>query len=150
MGGFILGNFMARKKQNKYIPKPFESDGSSSDTSANIYISMLTSESWQALSKNAQVLYLYCKAQYYAEKQKPKPTIITLSEQQQKQTFTMNKSKWQSLYKIYKSDNGQFNKDMQMLIDYGFVEVLQSGHNTRSKSIYLLSDKWNKKAPSLG
>lgn len=141
---------MAKKTKTKYVPKPFESDGSSSDTSANIYISMLTSESWQALSKNAQVLYLYCKAQYYAEKQKPKPAIITLSEQQQKQTFTMNKSKWQSLYKIYKSDNGQFNKDMQMLIDYGFVEVLQSGQNTRSKSIYLLSDKWNKKAPSLG
>lgn len=141
---------MAKKTKTKYMPKPFESDGSSSDTSANIYISMLTSESWQALSKNAQVLYLYCKAQYYAEKQKPKPAIITLSEQQQKQTFTMNKSKWQSLYKIYKSDNGQFNKDMQMLIDYGFVEVLQSGQNTRSKSIYLLSDKWNKKPPSLG
>lgn len=130
------------KNNKKYEPKSFESDGSSSDTSANIYMSMLMSYAWQQLSKNAQVLYVYCKAQYYAEKKKPKTEHRQLTEQEQRQCFTMNKSKWQKLYKIYKSDNGQFNKDMKQLIDYGFVELLESGKNVRKKNTYMLSNKW--------
>ena len=51
------------KNSKKYEPKSFESDGNASDTSANIYMSMLMSYAWQQLSKNAQVLYVYCKAQ---------------------------------------------------------------------------------------
>lgn len=135
---------MSRRKES-YKPKSFESDQNKSDTSANIYMSMLMSENWQKLTKNAQVLYLYCKAQYYAEKNKPKLQLKQLTEQEQRQCFTMNKSKWQSLYGIYISDNGQFNKDMKQLIDYGFVELIENGKNTRTKSIYMLSNKWNKK-----
>ena len=133
---------MGRKKEH-YRPKPFESDGNSSDTSANIYVSMATSKSWQALSKNAQLLYVYCKMQYYAEKRKPKPEFRQLTEQEQKQCFTMNKSKWKDLYHIYTNDS-QFYKDMGLLIEYGFVELLESGRTTRTKNIYMLSNKWNK------
>lgn len=130
------------RNNKKYQPKPFESDGNPSDTSANIYMSMLMSYAWQQLSKNAQVLYVYCKAQYYAEKRKPKTEHQQLTEQEQRQCFTMNKSKWQKLYKIYKSDNGQFNKDMKQLIDFGFVELLEGGKNVRKKNTYMLSNKW--------
>lgn len=129
----------------KYTPKSFESLGNSNDTSANIYMSMLLSPAWQSLTKNAQVLYLYCKAQYYAEKRKPKSKIRQLNETQQKMCFTMNKSKWLDLYHIYKSDNGQFNKDMKMLIDYGFIEIVESGKTSRTKSIYMFSSKWQEK-----
>ena len=135
---------MSRRKES-YKPKSFESDQNKSDTSANIYMSMLLSESWQRLTKNAQILYIYCKAQYYAEKTKPKSQLRQLTEQEQRQCFTMNKSKWQSLYRIYPSDNGQFNKDMKQLIDLGFIELIENGKNTRTKSIYMLSNKWNKK-----
>lgn len=132
-------------KRVKYIPKSFESLGKSNDTSANIYMSMLLSPAWQSLTKNAQVLYLYCKAQYYAEKRKPKPQVRQLNETQQKMCFTMNKSKWLALYHIYNSDNGQFNKDMKMLIDYGFIEMIENGKTSRTKSIYMFSDKWQEK-----
>lgn len=132
---------MSRKKQ-KYAPQPFESDGSPSDTSANIYMSMLMSYAWQQLSKNAQILYVYCKAQYYAEKKKPKSEFRQLTEQEERQCFTMNKSKWQKLYNIYKSDNGQFNRDMKQLIEWGFVELVESGKNVRKKNTYMLSSKW--------
>lgn len=136
-----------KKRGNKqpYEKKDFESTGISSDTSANIYMSMLMSENWQKLSKNAQILYVYCKAQYYAEKKKPKVEHKSLTEQEQSQCFTMNKSKWQKLYHIYKSDNGQFTKDMKQLIEYGFVECLENGKSNRTKSIYMLSNKWYKK-----
>lgn len=130
------------RNNKKYQPKPFESDGNPSDTSANIYMSMLMSYAWQQLSKNAQVLYIYCKSQYYAEKRKPKTEHKVLTEQEQRQCFTMNKSKWQKLYKIYNSDNGQFNRDMKQLIDFGFVELVEGGKNVRKKNIYMLSDKW--------
>lgn len=134
------------KRKESYVKKPFESDCTSKDTSANIYVSMLMSENWQKLSKNAQILYVYCKAQYYAEKTKPKPFHRQLTEQEQKQCFTMNKSKWKDLYKIYKSDNGQFNRDIKELIESGFIELVETGKLTRTKNIYMLSDKWNKKS----
>ncbi len=133
------------KKGKKYIPQSFESFGNSTDTSANIYMSMLLSPAWLSLTKNAQVLYVYCKSQYYAEKRKPIPQVRQLNDTQLKMCFTMNKSKWLELYHIYNSDNGQFNKDMAMLVEYGFIEVVESGKTSRTKSIYMFSDKWKEK-----
>ena len=89
------------KKWKKYIPQGFESFGYSNDTSANIYLSMLVSPAWLALTKNAQILYVYCKSQYYAERRKPIPQIRQLNDTQLKRCFTMNKSKWLDIYHIY-------------------------------------------------
>ena len=61
---------MSRRK-TPYQKRPFESIGTSNDTSANLYMSMLLSDAWRALTAQQQRLYLYCKSQYYAEKQKP-------------------------------------------------------------------------------
>lgn len=91
---------MANKKYRRYIPKPFESMQTSSDVSANIYVSMLISDAWKALTDGAKCLYIYCKAQYYAEKKKPKPQTnnpIKLTEDEQNRCFTMSKSKWKDL-----------------------------------------------------
>lgn len=129
------------KRKKEYVKKRFESDCSSSDTSANIYMSMLMSEKWQKLTKNAQVLYVYCKAQYYAEKRVPQPKLRQLTETEKACCFTMNKSKWYSLYKLY-TNNKQFYKDMKLLIDNGFIEVVENGKTNRTKTIYMLSDKW--------
>lgn len=134
---------MPRKKP--YVPKPFESTGLSSDTSANIYMSMLTSYAWQKLTKNQQVLYLYCKAQYYAQKDKDKqkPKIAQLSAEEFRRCFTMNKSKWCNLYHLYNNGNqGSFAKDMRALVKWGFVELVEEGKNISSCNIYMLSDKW--------
>lgn len=130
------------KKKERYFPKTFESTGKSGDTSANVYVSMLLSRKWKELTKNAQVLYLYCKAQYYAEKKKPTPKIKILTDDERRQCFTMNRSKWQDVYEIYASDNGQFYKDMSLLVEKGFIQVVESGKTTRTKSIYRFSDKW--------
>ena len=56
------------KKKKKHFPKSFESTGISSDTSANIYVSMADSPAWLDLTKGQQLLYVYCKFQYYGEK----------------------------------------------------------------------------------
>ena len=131
------------KVKNKYKPKSFESTGVSSDTSANIYMSMLTSDSWRKLTKNQQLLYVYCKAQYYAEKRKPKPQVKQLSDEELALCFTMNKSKWCGLYQIYQDGNQNgFTKDMKALISNGFIELVENGKTTRTKSIYKLSNHW--------
>ena len=126
---------MSRKKQT-YQKKPFESTGGSSDTSANIYMSMLVSPAWQDLTANQQRLYLYCKAQYYAEKQKPNNDPLC---------FTMNQSKWSGLYGLYDKNNAKgFYRDMEALILHGFISCIESGAVTRTKSIYRYSSMWQK------
>lgn len=54
----------------------------------------------------------------------------------------MNMSKWNDLYHIYNKNQNQFQKDMRQLIEYGFVELIEDGSTTRTKSVYMLSDKW--------
>lgn len=124
------------RKPRTYQKKPFESTGTSSDTSANLYMSMLLSPAWQDLTAQQQRLYLYCKAQYYAEKQKPGNDPLC---------FTMNQSKWSSLYRLYEKSNAKgFYRDMTELIEHGFITCVQCGAITRTKSIYRFSSMWQK------
>ena len=121
-------------KKRKYIKQAFESTGANSDTSANIYVSMLLSTAWQDLSASAQCLYVVCKAQYYAEKSKPNDDPLC---------FTMSQAKWSGLYKLYKKSNAKgFYRDMAALIEHGFISCVESGACTRTKSIYRFSAKW--------
>ena len=122
-------------KNKKYVPKSFEADSTMlGDTSANIYMSMLLSKAWQSLTSKQQILYIYCKAQYYAEKKKP---------QSNQEYFTFNQSKWNSLYGLYTLSNKRmFYRDMEQLILKGFIKCIESGKNTRTKSVYAFSNKW--------
>lgn len=136
---------MSRRK-DKYKPKSFESIGNSDDVSSNIYMSMLMNDNWRALTKNQQILYVYCKAQLYAEKKKPIPVIRKLNESEQKLVFTMNRSKYIHLYGLYSEGNRQsFKNDMSALISFGFIDIIEDNSNTRQKNIYMLSDRWHNK-----
>ena len=120
---------MARKK--KYVPKAFES-GKAGDVSANIYASMIQSRVWSNLTNNARVLYVYMKLQYYGQK--------TIPDREQ-ECFYFNKAMFIKTYQLYKNVN-QFYKDKKLLIDNGFIETVENGKTTRTKSIYKLSSKW--------
>lgn len=134
------------KRKKGYTPKPFESamhitlkNGKSrGDTFANIYESMLLSSAWQDLSIRQRLLYLYCKSQYYSEKNyelKGKDNNPTI--------FTMNQYKWCKKYKLYSIGNkNQFYKDMDGLISHGFIKCLECGALARKKNVYAFSDKW--------
>lgn len=126
---------MSRRK-TPYQKKPFESTGTSSDVSANIYMSMILSSAWKDLTANQQRLYLYCKLQLYGEKQKPNNDQLC---------FTLNQSKWADLYGLYKRNNAaSFIRDLTALIAHGFIACAECGANTRSKTIYRFSSKWQK------
>ena len=121
-------------RKPKYIKKPFESNCSSSDVSANIYESMMTHPAYIDLSANQKVLYEYCKLQYYAEKRKPN---------NDPEQFTMNQNKWCFKYRLYTKNNAKgFYRDMEALIDHGFIDCVESGRATRTKSIYKFSSAW--------
>ena len=120
---------MARKK--KYMPKAFES-GKAGDVSANIYASMMQSRAWGNLTNNARVLYLYMKLQYYGQK--------TIPDREQ-ECFYFNKALFLKTYQLYTNVN-QFYKDKKLLIDNGFIETVENGKTTRTKSIYRFSSKW--------
>ena len=127
---------MPSKRKKPYEKKSFESAGTPSDTSANIYMSMLLSPAWLNLTANQQRLYLYCKAQYYGEKNKHNGDLLT---------FTMNRSKWGKLYQLYALTNqAGFYRDRDALIEHGFIRVVVGGSNTRKKTIYAYSDMWQK------
>jgi len=120
--------------KKRYEKKPFESSCSSSDTSANIYESMLLSPAWLELKASPKALYVACKSQYYAEKTKPNSNNCQ---------FTMNKYKWCDKYKLYTNANSSsFYRDMSALIEKGFIKCIECGFVTRTKSIYQFSDKW--------
>ena len=122
------------KKKVKYIKQSFESKGFSSDTSANIYESMLKSDAWFDLTATQKVLFLVCKAQYYCQKKKPDGNRFR---------FTMNRNKWLNEYKLYSEGNqAGFYRDMEALIEKGFIKCEFCGAFTRTRNIYEYSDKW--------
>lgn len=122
------------KKKNKRQPKTYESTQKPGDTFAMIYNSMLTHPSFKSLTASQKILYLYCKAQQYSEKQKP----ISSDES----TFTMNRVKY-SNYGLYSKNSGKsFQRDIDALIEHGLIDCVRSGKNLRRKSIYRFSDRW--------
>lgn len=147
------------KSNNKteYIPVAFESEnsvapkgknGKRKDKSANIYYTMLMSNAWRNLTGNQKELYLFCKLQQFGESLSMQEHATAQEKENDEKPnlsdrFTMNKSKWCELYRLYIPQNAKrFYKDMQALIDNGFVEKLQSGFTDRSKNIYKFSSKW--------
>lgn len=118
-------------KRRQYVPKAWESVGGNR-LSANIYVSMMQSNAWMKLSKNARLLYLYMKAQYYGARNLP---------ERPNTDFVFNWALVSKTYKLY-TNYQRFENDRNMLIEYGFIELIENGKNTRTKSIYRFSDKW--------
>ena len=121
----------SRKKP--YQKKPFESNGISSDVSANIYESMIKSNAFRDLTKEQQMLYVICKLQLYAEKKKPIPG---------EPSFTMSRCKALAYGSYTESNRKGLPRDIAALVDHGLIDCVCDGSNTRSKNIYRLSDRW--------
>lgn len=97
-------------------------------------MTMLLSEAWKDLNARQKTLYLYCKAQYYAEKTKPRNDPLC---------FTMNRSKWADLYGLYDRGNGKtFYTDLYALIAHGFIICVEDHKQSFKKNIYKFSSMW--------
>lgn len=141
--------------RKKYVPKRFESKGEKfidengklrADTSANIYESLLLSDSFRDLSDRQKMLYIVAKAQYYGHR-KPEKDYPEIELFQGADVFYLN---WNAVkrYGLYKdSMHSNFYKDMSALIEHGFIQRLSSGKGNRKKSIYKFSADWQSWKP---
>ncbi len=134
-------------RRTKYKPKPFESTGKSADTSANIYESMLMSESFQDLSKNQRLLYICMKSRYYGHR-KPKKDFPGIAEVQSDECFYFN-LELAVEYGLYTRNNHTtFYNDIKAIEKHGFIKTISNGKATKTKSIYRFSSEWrNWKSP---
>ena len=142
-----------RKEYKKYVPKSFESRGEKyidnmsgqkvSDTSANIYESMLTSDAYKDLSTRQKQLYTCCKAQYYG-KRKPKKDYEETGLFQEETYFYLNHAVVVEKYGLYsKNMNKEFYSDMKILEEHGFIRnSARGGGNGKKKSVYQYIDAW--------
>lgn len=72
--------------------------------------------------------------------------------------FYFNKTRWfkekagmrkedKNHFNLY-SDAGQFYKDRDALVHYGFIEVAESNRHRKMKNVYRFSDKWSTYTPN--
>lgn len=139
-------------KKASYKPKAFETAGIArrngkdcKDTSANIFESMTFSEAWKDLTDRQRVLYLVCKLQYYGHR-KPRVDYPDAENLRGDDLFYLN---WHTVsedgkcYQMYKGkSHSSFYKDMNALIEHGFIDREISGKSHKQKSIYRYSSRW--------
>ena len=89
---------------------------------------MIKSKAWKKLSLRQQGLYLHLKTKF--TKYKNQDTNVD--------DISIPKSEASTLY----GDLKTFRKDIDVLIDTGFIRQIKSGWNTRTENIYGFSDKW--------
>ena len=122
---------MSRKP--KINCEPFECSPYESKAYVRIFLDMVNSPAFKDLSYKQQLLYFYMKIQF-GQKDSKKPNGKHLQ-------FYFNRGLYKNTLELYSND-GQFRKDRDNLIEHGFIICVENGSNTRSKSIYQFSDKW--------
>lgn len=90
---------------------------------------MQRSKAWKQLSLRQQGLYLHLKSKF---------TVNLRTLNNNKDDISIPTSEAKTLY----GDLRTFRKDIDTLIDYGFIKQIVSGVPTMSVSIYGFSDKW--------
>lgn len=139
---------MARQKK-KWNARPFESIGETfvdltgnlrKDSIAQLYESQLQSPAFMSLTARQKILWVYVKSQLYG-KAKPRQADYE-GLQIDDNCFYFNHA-LAVRYGLYaKSSRREFYNDMKVLCDRGFIEVVSSGKNTRTKSVYRFSCQW--------
>lgn len=140
---------MSRKSKQDYSPQKFETKLGTANCNLNarIYCSMMESNAWMKLNNNARLLYLYMKMQYYGQKTISgyESNLVKASRGytsvRPSEYFYFNEHLWKHKYKLF-SNNSSFYKARDMLVEYGFIEIVVNGRFTQTRSVYKLSDKW--------
>lgn len=150
---------MGSKKTKGKPLEPYESAGKimrgsrpSPDTYARITDSVLLSEAFQDLKPHIQMLYIYMREQEIG-KRKPNRDFDNTSPIWESvcsdQCFYFPWHTAKAYSKRYEKNGSRLYKDIEVLIEHGFIEKVLSGRNTRKNSIYKYSAKWHewKKPP---
>lgn len=139
------------RKRKKWTARPFESQGQRftdpftgairTDTSANLYESMMLSPAFQDLTNRQKLLYLVAKAQFFGHR-KPEQDFPDIEQVKGDDCFYLNLGSV-TRYGLYtRNMRGKFYSDIKALESHGFVKTLSSGKTTKSKSIYKFCPDW--------
>ena len=128
---------MGRRKY-EYLPKSWETPDPKNKKYVAIHALMLRHPSWIDLTPKQQVLYMNMKMQVYS-KDRPKSSVA--NGEPPAEAFYFNEAMW--LGKLY-TNKPQYYRDRDMLIERGFIAIFENGRNTKTKNIYVPSNKWHK------
>ena len=103
---------------------------------AAIFASMINHPRWQKLSAKQQTLYLHMKLQKYGGKN-------NRPDGAQNDTFYFNWALASQTYHLYNADKSGFYKDIDALVEAGFIEKKECGRSSRTKNVYQYSDRWH-------
>lgn len=119
----------------------------SPDTYARITDSILLSEAFRDLKPHIQMLYIFMREQDIG-KRKPNRDFDETSPNwesiRSERCFYFPWHTAKAYSKRYEGNGSRLYKDIDVLIEHGFIEKVLSGRNTRKNSIYKYSDKWHK------
>ncbi len=118
-------------KSRKYSHRDFESK-TERGKYTKVCNDMMESTAWNALDLRQRGLYLQLKAKY--TQKVSNGNIISDNAE----NISIPKSEATSLYGNLKT----FRKDMDKLIECGFIKMVQCGWNTRTVNIYGFSERW--------
>lgn len=121
------------------------------DTYARITDSLLKSEAFKSLAYHEKMLCISMRVQEYG-KRKPNRDYDENSEYWSSVCsdlcFYYSFATAKDYSDRYKNNSGRLYKDIDALIEHGFIEKVISGKGTREKSVYKYSDKWQHWKPT--
>jgi len=120
---------MPKRSASKH--QPFESK-TEKGRFTKICDDMMDAPAWKALTRSQRYLYLELKRKYTAKYADGR----LLSDNAD--NISMPKGEAAELY----GDLRTFRADVDKLIECGFVNLIESGWNTRTANIYGFSDRW--------
>lgn len=132
-------------KKRKYTPPTFETmHPESRHVYMAIYDTLYTSPAWKELTDKQVRLYLFCRWQYWAKREnRPGADYPDYEPYQAPEVFYLNWAKVQSAG-LYRSNKKRFYDDVRALCKRGLIESLYNGRGGRDKSVFRLSDLWQK------
>ncbi len=132
-------------KKRKYTPPTFETmHPEGRHVYMAIYDTLYTSPAWKELTDKQVRLYLFCRWQYWAKREnRPGADYPDYEPYQAPEVFYLNWAKVQSAG-LYRSNKKRFYDDVRALCKRGLIESLYNGRGGRDKSVFRLSDLWQK------
>lgn len=133
----------------KYVGKKFECVGGKIldrngtqrfDTTTRLFESMLLSDAFTTLTPKQQILYVYCKAQFYG-KRKPRDDYGKMGLFQGEEYFYLSLQMVKAYGLYTDSTHANFYRDMTALEKHGLIKKVSAGQY-KKKSVYQYSGDW--------
>lgn len=131
--------------KRKKFENPSWASMRSKEPFTRIFDSMRESRAWRALKSKARALWIECARQANSGTNLPCKDFPDVAEFRVPDAFYMNRSLIDPSGLF--GSNGAFYACLRELEEKGFIQCLRNGRNTRTKSVYRMSDAWKRWEP---